>query len=325
MRTDVRDLLVFHAVVKRASFSAAAEELRLTPSGVSRLMLRLETRLGVRLFERTTRRLSLTAEGTLFHARTERLLADLGNAELEVQQAALEPSGTLRLGTPVPFGQTYLTPLLGRLLARCPSLSIELILQDGISDLIEEGIDLVVRIGLLKDSRLVARRLCTNRRILVASPEYLRQHGRPTSPQDLSEHVCLPCTYMGNPYEWKLFGCARAERVSIGGGLASNNIGVLVAAAEAAQGISMGPTQSVADALRAGRLERVLPEWEFERTAIYALYPSRRQLSAKVRAAVDFLSEHFPDPPPWDEGLDALGANTELSQCNSPAASNDSK
>jgi DNA-binding transcriptional LysR family regulator len=303
LRADVRDLLVLHAVVRHGSLAAAAEELRLNASGVSRLMTRLETRLGVRLFERTTRRLTLTPAGAAFHERTGRLLADLGSAELEVRQAAREPSGNLRLGAPVPFGQTYLAPLLGSLVERFPGLSVELILQDGINDLVEEGIDLVVRIGLLKYSRLVSRRLCTNRRILVASPAYLRERGTPTQPSELSAHVCLPCTYMVHPNEWELLGPNGAARVAIGGGVSSNNIGVLVAAAEAGQGISVGPTQSVAPALRAGRLVQVLPGWEFERTAIYALYPSRRQLSAKVRATVDFLSEHFTDPPPWDEGL----------------------
>jgi DNA-binding transcriptional LysR family regulator len=295
---------VFHAVVKHESFAAAAAELRLTASGVSRVVTRLETRLGTALFERTTRRLSLTPAGTVFRNRTEHLLRELTTAELEVQQAAVEPTGTLRLGAPVPFGQAYLAPLIGALLARHSALNVELILQDGINDLVEEGIDLVVRIGLLKDSRLVARRLCSNRRILVASPAYLDMHGTPEKPEDLANHVCLPCTYMGRPNEWRLLGPNGAARVSIGGGLASNNVGVLVAAAEAGHGISMGPTQSVARALASGRLSRVLPGWEFERTAIYALYPSRRQLSAKVRATVDFLSEHFTDPPPWDAGLD---------------------
>jgi DNA-binding transcriptional LysR family regulator len=302
--TDIRELMVFHAVVKHESFAAAAAELRLTASGVSRVVTRLETRLGTALFERTTRRLSLTPAGTVFRNRTEHLLRELTTAELEVQQAAVEPTGTLRLGAPVPFGQAYLAPLIGALLARHSALSVELILQDGINDLVEEGIDLVVRIGLLKDSRLVARRLCSNRRILVASPAYLDMHGTPEKPEDLANHVCLPCTYMVRPNEWRLLGPNGAARVSIGGGLASNNVGVLVAAAEAGHGISMGPTQSVARALASGRLSRVLPGWEFERTAIYALYPSRRQLSAKVRATVDFLSEHFTDPPPWDAGLE---------------------
>ena len=304
MLTDMRELTVFHALVQHATFSAAAEELGLTATGVSRLMTRMEGRLGLRLFERTTRRLSLTRAGETFRSRTEHLLRELTTAELEVHQAALEPTGTLRLGAPVPFGQAYLAPLIGSLLARHPALNVELILQDGINDLVAEGIDLVVRIGLLKDSRLVTRRLCTNRRVLVASPAYLEARGTPQKPEDLANHVCLPCTYMGHPNEWRLLGPNGAVRVAIGGGIASNNIGVLVATAEAGHGISMGPTQSVASALATGRLSRVLPGWEFERTAIYALYPSRRQLSAKVRATVDFLSEHFTDPPAWDAGIE---------------------
>ena len=304
MDFDLKTAIQFAHIARTRSFSRSAAELRVSQPWLSTRIRQLEERLGCNLFERTTRRLTLTRAGESFRFRTEHLLADLTTAELEVQQAALEPTGTLRLGAPVPFGQAYLAPLIGSLLARHSALSVELILQDGINDLVAEGIDLVVRIGLLKDSRLVARRLCTNRRILVASPAYLDARGTPEKPEDLANHVCLPCTYMGRPNEWRLLGPNGVARVSIGGGLASNNIGVLVAAAEAGQGISVGPTQSVAGALASGRLSRVLPGWEFERTAIYALYPSRRQLSAKVRATIDFLSEHFSDPPAWDSGLE---------------------
>jgi DNA-binding transcriptional LysR family regulator len=283
---------------------------------VSKVIQRLEERLGVGLLERTTRRLSLTPAGAGFHARTAHLLRDVAEAEAVVRRAARDPSGTLRIGAPVPFGQAYLAPLVGQLMERCPRLSVELLLQDDISDVIAEGIDLVVRIGALRDSRLVARKLCSNRRVLVASPEYLARRGTPQRPEDLSAHVCLPCTYMARPLEWRLFGPDGPVSVKIGGGIASNNIGILVSAAEQGLGISMGPTQSTAAALLAGRLVRVLADYEFERTGIYAIYPSRRQLSSKVRAAIDFLSERFSDPPSWDqqlagvvEGFDALLAS----------------
>ncbi len=303
MVTDVRDLEVFHAVVRYESYAKAAAQLRMSSSAVSKLIQRLEERLGVQLFERTTRRLSLTKAGMVFHARTADLLQDLAEAEAMVRRATRDASGTLRIGAPVPFGQAYLAPILGQLMDRCPRLSVELILQDDISDVILEGIDVVVRVGTLRDSRLVARKLCSNRRVLVASPRYLARHGTPQQPEDLGGHVCLPCTYMLRPGEWRLAGPEGLVSVRIGGGIASNNIGVLVDAAEQGLGISMGPTQSTASALIRGSLVRVLPQYEFERTGIYALYPSRKQLPSKVRAAIDFLSESFRDPPSWDRRL----------------------
>ncbi len=303
MLTDVRDLEVFHAVVRCESYAKAAAELRLSSSAVSKLIQRLEQRLGVGLFERTTRRLSLTKAGAAFHARTAELLHDLTEAETMVRRATRDPSGTLRIGAPVPFGQAYLAPVVGKLMERCPRLSVELILQDDISDVILEGIDIVVRVGTLRDSRLVARKLCSNRRVLVASPGYLARHGTPQKPEDLSDHVCLPCTYMLRPSEWRLSGPDGIVSARIGGGIAANNIAALVDAAEQGLGISMGPTQSTAAALLRGTLVRVLPQYEFERTGIYALYPSRKQLPSKVRAAIDFLSENFVDPPSWDRQL----------------------
>ena len=298
--TEVGELRAFQSVVKHQSYARAARELNLTPSGVSRLMSRLEHRLGVSLLKRTTRRVTLTSVGAAFHGRTYHLLAELEHAESAAREATAVPQGLLRISAPVPFGQTYLTPLLSALLERYPLLQVDLALKDSTTDLIAEGIDLVVRIGILRESRLVARRLCTNRRVLVASPEYVERHGAPQRPKDLSHHNCLSVTYLTSPGQWKLFGPGGPVNVAIDGALSSNNVEVLIAAAEQGLGISVGPTQSVAPALLDGRLVRVLSDYELERTAIYALYPSRRQLPSKVRAAVDFLSEHFVDPPQWD-------------------------
>jgi DNA-binding transcriptional LysR family regulator len=232
------------------------------------------------------------------------LLSKLEQAETSVREASAAPSGVLRVSAPVPFGQAYLAPLVAPLLERYPALKVELLLKDAVTDMVAEGIDLVVRIGTLRDSRLVARRLCTNRRVLVASPSYLKRRGIPQQPADLGQHACLTPTYLA-PGHWRLHGPEGPLDVAICSAFSSNNIEVLIAAAEQGLGISVGPTQSVAEALLEGRLVRVLTGFELYRTAIHALFPSNRQLPSKVRAAVDFLSEQFGDPPAWDVKLGA--------------------
>lgn len=301
--TETQELVVFHCVVKHSSYAKAAEELGLSPSGVSRIVTRLEERLGARLLQRTTRKLSLTEAGTAFHDRTNQILVDLADAEAELQNAVLHPRGNLRVSAPVVFGQLYVAPMLDELVARFPQMSVELSLNNRFVDLVEEGMDLAIRIGALQDSRLIARRLCMNLRVLVASPSYLERHGVPRTPEDLSDHQCVLFSGFARPREWKLHGPDGPVSVAVSGRVASNNLEVLTSAAKQGLGITLGATMSVGPALLSGDLRRVLPEYEFESTAIFALYPSARQLSTKVRAAVDFLAEKFQDPPSWDRRL----------------------
>lgn len=301
--TETQELLVFHAVVKHASYAKAARELGLTPSGISRVITRMEERLGVRLIQRTTRRLSLTEGGSLFHARTLQVIADLSEAEAELQQTVVRPKGKLRVTAPVVFGQVHLNPLIGKLVSRHPELSVEMHLMDRFVDLVEEGMDLAIRAGTLPDSRLIARKLCTNRRIVVASPDYLKQHGTPQHPDQLTDHECLLFTGFLRPREWRLHGPSGPLTVSVNGRVASNNIDLLATAAKQGVGMTFGATLLVAPALLSGELVRVLPEYEFEATSIYAVFPSVRQLSSKVRAMVDFLCDELCDPPPWDQSL----------------------
>ncbi|HEY4188392.1 MAG TPA: LysR family transcriptional regulator [Polyangia bacterium] len=303
MVTETQDLFVFHCVVRHSSYAKAAEELGLSPSGVSRIVSRLESRLGARLVQRTTRKLSLTEAGVTFHARTAQVLVDLGEAEAEVQDVTLNPRGKLRMTAPVVFGQRHIAPVLGELFARYPDLSIDLSLADRFVDLIDEGMDLALRIGTLNDSRLIARRMCTNRRVLVASSAYLKRRGNPKAPGDLVNHDCILFTGFTRPREWNLLGPSGALSVAVSGRLASNNIDVLTTAAKNGLGITLGATLSVGPALMSGELVRVLPAWEFEPTAIFAVYPSARQLSTKVRAALDFFTEKLCDPPSWDRLL----------------------
>jgi len=305
MVTETRELTVFHCVIRHGSYARAAEELGLTPSGVSRLVSRLEGRLGARLVNRTTRKLSLTEAGATFHARTAQVLVDLADAEAEVQEVTLKPRGRLRMTAPVVFGQAYVAPLLPQLFSRYPELTLELSLADRFVDLIDEGMDLALRIGTLGDSRLIARRLCTSRRVLVASESYLKKRGAPKTLADIaSKHDCILFNGLPRPREWNLRGPEGPASIAVSGRFASNNIDAIVRAAKDGLGIALGSTMAVDGALLSGELVRVLPEYEFEPTALFAVYPSARQLSSKVRAAVDFFTERLRDPPPWDVRLD---------------------
>jgi DNA-binding transcriptional LysR family regulator len=303
MVTETQELVAFHAVVKHESFAKAAEELGLSASAVSKIVTRIEERLGVRLVQRTTRKLSLTEAGTAFHARTSQVLSDLAEAEDEARETQLHPRGIVKVSASIVFGQLYVAPLVGPLLDRFPELSIELTLTNRFVDLIEEGVDLAIRIGALGDSRLVARRLCTNKRVLVASPAYLKRRGIPKTVEELSEHDCIVFTGFSKPREWKLLGPSGPVTVPISGRVATNNVEVLTAAAKQGHGITVGATLSVGPALVSGELVRILVDYEFEPTAVFAVYPSGRQLSSKVRATVDFLVENLGDPPSWDRSL----------------------
>ncbi|HEX2659677.1 MAG TPA: LysR family transcriptional regulator [Polyangia bacterium] len=303
MPSEISELTVFHCVVRHASYARAADELMLSPSGISRIISRMEERLGARLVQRTTRKLSLTEAGAAFHARTAQVLLDLADAESFVQETAVRPRGNLRVTAPVVFGQLYVAPLLGDLLRRFPDLSIDLSLTDRMVDLIEEGVDLAIRIGQLTDSRLIARRLCQNHRVLVASSKYFVGRPLPTHPSQLAEHECILFTGFTRPREWKLIGPEGPVSVGVSGRVASNNVDTLTAAAKQGLGITFGATLSAGPALLSGELVRVLPDYEFEPTSIFALYPSARQLSPKVRAVVDFLVANLVDPPSWDRLL----------------------
>jgi len=303
MTTETLELVVFVSVVRHRSFAQAAAEQQLTPSGVSRIVTRLEERLGARLLQRTTRKLSLTDAGMIFHDRARRILSELAEAEAEVSANSQQARGLLRMNAPVVFGRLYIAPLIERILSQFPALSIELTLTDRFVDIVEEGVDLAVRIGALADSELRARRLCDNRRILVASPAYLERRGMPAAVSDLVDHDCLVFTAFHRPHDWQLVGPEGPVSVAADSRVASNNGEVLVDAAKQGHGIAMGATFAVHADLLAGKLVRVLPDYEFQSSAIFAIYPSARQLSNKVRAMVDLLENVITDPPAWDAAL----------------------
>lgn len=297
------ELLAFVRTVDRGSQAAAARELGITPAMVGRYVRALEDRLGTRLLNRTTATQSLTEAGAAFHGRAAAILEQLEAAEHAASDRQAEPRGVLRVNGPMSFGVRYLADAVAAFHARHPGVRVELTLNDRVVDLVEEGYDVAVRIGRLADSGLVARRLASCRLVVSAAPSYLARHGTPRTPAELRRHDCLLYSLSRTPDTWEFAGPHGPVAVRLSGSLVSNNGDALLAAAIAGQGVSMQPTFIVGDALRAGQLVRLLPDWGVPGLDAHAAYPSARHLSPKVRGFVDFLAGRFGSPPPWDAGL----------------------
>jgi len=297
-------MAVFRRVVELDGFAAAARDLRMSGAAVSKHVGRLEEGLGVRLLNRTTRRLSLTEAGRTYYDRCARILDDVAEAEQLVTSDAASPRGQLRVNAPMSFGFRHLGPVLPDFLARYPDITIDLALNDRMVDLLDEGWDVAVRIADLPDSSLIARRVGTMRGVLAASPAYVARRGEPADPKDLAGHDCLLYALNARGQGWSFTGPNGPVSVQVQGPLRANNGDVLAAAAEAGLGVVMMPTFIVCDQLRAGTLRTLMPQWTPLTTGIHCVYPPGRHLSAKVRAFVDFLAERFGGAvPPWEEGL----------------------
>lgn len=300
------EMSAFVKTVDRGSQAAAARDLGVTPAMVGRYLRALEDRLGTRLLNRTTATQSLTGAGADFYARAAALLDGLNDAEGAAADPRAEPRGLLRVNAPMVFGVRHLAATIGSFCERHRALRVDLVLNDRMVDLVEEGYDVAVRIGRLADSSLVARRLAVCRVVACASPAYLRHRGgQPATPGALRDHNCLLYAYadMGGGGAWTFHGPEGPETVRLSGNLIVNNGEALLEAALAGQGVIVQPTFIVGDALRDGRLVPVLPGHRLSDLDIYAVYPSARHLSAKVRSLVDDLAVRFRDPPPWDDGL----------------------
>jgi len=297
-------LEVFAKVATAGSLSAAGRAMGLSQTMVTKHLAALEARLGAKLFHRTTRRLSLTDAGRSYLDSCERILAEIEAAEAAVAADRLEPRGLLRLNVPLAFGVRQIAPRLAAFARFHPHVTIELGLNDRQVDLAEEGWDLAIRIGNLRDSSLVARRLAACRITVCASPAYLAAHGTPRTVTDLAQHNCLGYTLaQAGSHRW-MMGRRSEISVPISGNLRANNGDALLAAAIAGQGIVQQPTFIVADALRSGELVRIaLDHPPTEQLAVHAVYLPDRQPPAKVRAFIDFLASEFAPEPPWDHGL----------------------
>ena len=301
----VGDLALFLRVFVLGSITAAAHSLDLSVAMASQRLKRLEKELGVRLLHRTTRRLHPTPEGAALAEQGRVLVEELETLGAGLREAAQEIAGTLRMTMSASFGRQYVSPRLPAFLARHPKLRLSIHLSDNVVDLVSEGFDLAIRIGALDDSRLVARRIAPNRRVVCASPDYLRRRGRPRTPGELADHDCLLLFGSGGRQDvWRLGTPTGGEvTVRVQGRLESNFGEVLRDASLAGEGIVIHSLWHVADDLRAGRLEVLLPDYPLATTAISAVMPQRRLMPPRVRAFTEFLIEEFGDDPPWERGL----------------------
>lgn len=292
------EMSAFVRAVETGSFSAAARELRLTPSALSKLVTRLEDRLGSRLLQRTTRRLQMTPEGEAFFNRARPILTAMDEAEAEVTASGKTPRGLLRLQCGFAFGMHQLAPGIPHFLERYPEIELDVRINDQPPALVEDNIDLAIRIGALDESSMVARRICNLERVICAAPTYLERYGTPRTPDDLQQHNCLWVTSLPALRRWPFDTDDGVRVVHISGNMVANNAEMVLQLALAGVGITRLTDVMVGAALRRGDLVPVLGNWHHvEPVPLYATYPSGRHLAPKVRAMVDFLVDEFGHRP----------------------------
>ena len=300
---------LFTRVMETESFSEAVRQLGLAPSSVSRQIGGLEDELGVRLLNRTTRKLSATEAGLIYYQRVVGILDDAEAARYAVSDLEATPKGTLRVTVPISFGRFHVATALSEFFARYPSVQVDMSASDNIVDLIAEGFDLAIRTGNLKDSNLIARRLAPVRLVICASPSYLERNGVPQSPADLADHNCMTFEYHASGKFWRFDGPGGAVKIQLSGNLHTDNGEILHAAVLGGAGLALLPIWQSGSDIQAGRLKTVLDDFRVGPSGgIYALYPHNRHLAPKVRAFVDFLAARFGPEPYWDaRGAGAKG------------------
>ena len=294
----------FVTTVDQGSFSQAARELGSSKATVSKQVAGLEDHLRVRLLHRTTRKLNLTDEGRLYVERARKILEDLDDAEDAVSPTGAEPRGRLRISAPHTFGAMHLSRVIPAFVERYPQVQLDIEFADRLVNLVDEGYDVAIRISQLQDSSLIARRIAPVAMTLCAAPNYWQAHGKPSHPRELGEHKAIVYSYLSTPGEWQLREAGKTFSTKIGGNLTTNNDVVIRSAAVQGLGIFYGPQFIVSRALYKGELETALEEFYAEPLGVYALYPSSRNLSPKVRAFVDFLVEWFRHTPDWEHALE---------------------
>jgi DNA-binding transcriptional LysR family regulator len=296
----LRALEVFVEVVKRDGFARAAEALETSPANVTRYISDLEAHLQTRLLNRSSRKMSLTSSGEALFERAKSILDDVAEAEAIVSSATMQPHGVLRINAPLSFGVLHLAPLWARFMREYPEVQLDVSLIDRVVDIVEEGYDMAVRISRTGSAANVARKLATSRNVLCASPDYIQQHGMPQTPADLLQHACIGYSYAASADEWQMLDASGAPHpVKVRCVMHTNNGDTARSAALGGLGVIWQPTFLVGEDLRAGRLQRVLPDYHMPDMDVLAVYPSRRHLSAKVRVMIDFLVRELAGTP-WD-------------------------
>ncbi|MFZ6645509.1 LysR family transcriptional regulator [Undibacterium sp. TJN25] len=295
---------MFVKVAEAGSFSGAARALDTSNPSVTRYIADLETYIGARLFNRSTRRLSLTEAGSNYLERCHQVLLDIDNAVLEAGMSAANPTGTLRMTVPMSFAVNHLGRILPEYMQRYPDVKLDISLSDRVVNLVDEGYDLGIRIGRIQDSSLVARKIAPARLILCASPAYLKKYGTPQTPQDIErqQHVCLRYSYASSPDAWTFVKAGKTYTVKLNGShINANNGDILREAAVGGMGLVLQPSFIVGNDIRDKKLVHLLADYVPPASMIQAVYASRQHLSAKVRTFVDYLIEQFGDEPCWDD------------------------
>lgn len=285
------EMRTFAAVVDGGSFVQAADALDMSKPTVSRHVAELEQRLGVRLLQRTTRKLSLTEEGRLFYGRCKTVLADVEVAEEEITAKSIAVKGLIKVNVPVSFGLLELAPLWPDFMTKYPDVELDITLADRIVDLVEEGYDLAVRIARLPNSSLISRKLASTRLVLCASPGYLKKHGKPKHPSELAEHAVLSYSLLATGDHWDFEGPEGSVSVTVKPAMRTNSGDTCIAAARKSKGVVLQPSFMVNADLRSGALVELMPTYRSVEFGIFAVYPTRQYVSPKVRALIDFLSK----------------------------------
>ncbi len=299
--TDHTDMEVFARVVATKSMTAAGREIGLSPAVISKRLKRLETKLGSRLLQRTTRQISLTEAGQGYYERIVPILAKIEDAENFVSRRSNYVSGKLKITAPTFFGKRHIAPHLSSLLERHPDMSIKLELCDDIVDIVADGYDIAIKIGQLLDSSLVTRKLAQVKQFLCASPEYIAKFGRPTSIADLAFHNCIS---IDQEPAIRLHGRDGPHTIAVSTRLQTNSNEVVRAATISGAGIALQSTWESGQDLRDGRLQIVLPEYRgADESSIHALFPSRNFLPAKVRTFIDYFAALYGSSPYWEDGI----------------------
>jgi len=294
---------MFVAVMETGSFTAAADRLGTSSGQASKLVSRLESELGVRLLNRTTRAVSATEAGQAYFDRLRPLLDEFDSLDASIRDASHAPRGRLRLTAPLTFGTMELAPTLNAFALQYPEVELDVSFSDRVVSLVDEGFDMAVRVGRPSDSNMIVRKLCDVRIVVVGSPDYLERGGEPQTPDDLSRQDCIIDTNFREPGRWPFRDQGGAPiGASVSGRIRYSNAEACLNAAEAGLGLACVPSFVAGDALRAGRVRRVLLSSEPEPYAVHALYPHSRHLAGKVRVLVDFLVERYSGGPAWEEG-----------------------